>query len=68
MAIMKRSEALNAIAYIIMDYKYEDTGDSDETALRVLSYLEDLGMQPPICTVTIKDGKHTPTEYKWDEE
>lgn len=60
---MKRAEVVSTIAYMIAD-GYEGY----DQALRILSYLEDLGMLPPVCTVTIKDGKHTPTVRKWDDE
>lgn len=61
---MKKIDAVHAIEAIIM---WEED-DSRDRALRVLSYLEDIGMLPPPCSVTIKNGKHTPTERKWDDE
>jgi len=64
---MKRTEVINTISWMIADYKGDLTLD-DKIALRVLSYLEDIGMQPPVCSVTIKDGKHTPAERRWDDE
>lgn len=62
---MKRENVVNAIEWIILD---EENTNSYDTALRILSYIEDIGMLPPNCSVTIKDGKHTPTERKWEDE
>lgn len=61
---MKRSDVLDALFDIIHD----DDIRAIDKHYRILSYVEDIGMLPPPCTVTIKDGKHTPTERVWDEE
>jgi hypothetical protein len=60
---MKKEDVVDVISWIILD-----DGTNKEKALHILSYLEGVGMLPPICTTTIKDGKHTPTERKWDDE
>lgn len=61
---MKREDAIKTINWIINNDKSEGI---ESHGLRVMSYLEDIGMLPPLCAVTIKDDKHTPTERKWDE-
>ena len=62
---MKRETVLNQLEFIINP---EEPDLAWKKALRILSYLEDIGMLPPPCSVTIKDGKHTPTIRKWDDE
>lgn len=57
---MKRSKMIQKISY----YTQEDK----DLAKRCLDMLEQMGMLPPICKVVIKDGKHTPTERRWDNE
>lgn len=70
---MKRSEVLDTIAYMVLDCKDEGSC-SNKTALRILSYLEDIGMQPPVCTVKLVEDKyhggtkHGPAERVWDYE
>ena len=61
---MKKSDVLMTLAFIIQD----NEEFPDIAASKALVYLEGIGMLPPICTVTVKDGKHTPTERCWDEE
>jgi hypothetical protein len=71
MAIMKRADVIEAIRWIILDD--EDTTTTD-SALRILSYLEDIGMQPPVCSPSLVEDKyhggtkHGPAERRWDDE
>lgn len=63
---MKRNDVIDAIAWILVEGA--DDNEGTPTALRILSYIEDIGMLPPPCSVKIENGKHTPTERKWDDE
>lgn len=62
---MKKIDAVNAIEWIINNDESEGT---IPVSYRILSYLEDIGMLPPTCSVTIENGKHTPSIRKWDDE
>jgi hypothetical protein len=66
---MKRSEIISKLEDYLIDYQCDDWPDCTFSANEILTYLEkEIGMLPPPCTVTIKDGKHTPTERKWEDE
>ena len=72
---MKRNDAVDAIRWILLeagdDAIYED---ARTVALRVLSYMEDIGMLPPLSTCTLvpdplRGGvKHGETKREWDDE
>ncbi len=66
---MKRSDVITSIAFIIAnDY------DGFHDAERVLSYLEDIGMLPPLTKCKLvpdeRDGcmKHSESKREWDDE
>lgn len=66
---MKRVEAVKGISWIIDD---EDL--SYNKALRILSYLEDLGMEPPLSEIKVVEDpnrlgtmKHTESKREWED-
>jgi hypothetical protein len=65
---MKKNKAIELIMDTYNKNVYQDYEMYKEEAEDILIALEKSGMLPPLCTVTIKDGKHTPTERRWDHE